>query len=211
MTAESLPSPDPRLAGKVKVVKIRPEPRDARPPKFTDEALALRFAEIYAGNLRYVAAWGRWLSFDDVCWRFDDTLLAFDRARKICREAAAECNKAKTAAALASAKTVAAVVTLAKADRSLAATVDQWDADPWLLNTPAGVVDLRTGKSRPHRPDDYMTKLTGVAPDASCSVSTWLQFLDRIPGSDACLIAFMEGSAGYGLTGLTWEHAPFFC
>ena len=34
----------------------------------------------------------------------------------------------------------------AKADRRHAATVDQWDADPWLLNTPGGVVDLRTGK-----------------------------------------------------------------
>ena len=40
---------------------------------------------------------------------------------------------------------------LARADRRLAATVDQWDADPWLLNTPDGVVDLKTGGCRPHR------------------------------------------------------------
>ena len=49
---------------------------------------------------------------------------------------------------IASAKTVAAVERLAKADRRHAATVDQWDADPWLLNTPDGVVDLQTGKMR---------------------------------------------------------------
>src|SRR5712671_3545283 len=96
---------------------------EQRPPAFTDEALALRFAEIHAGNLRYVAAWRRWLSFDGACWRFDDTLLAFDRARKICREASAECSnimkgkKANTASTLASAKTVVAVERLAKADR----------------------------------------------------------------------------------------------
>ena len=47
------------------------------------------------------------------------------------------CDKAGTASMLASAKTVAAVEKLAKSDRRLAATVDQWDADPWVLNTPA--------------------------------------------------------------------------
>lgn len=210
MTAEIEP-PDPRLAGKVKVLKLALHPKDARPPAFTDEAVALRFAETHASDLRYVAAWGRWLSFNGVCWRFDDTLLAFDRARKICRQAAAECNKAKIAAALASAKTVAAVVTLAKADRQLAATADQWDADPWLLNTPAGVIDLRNGHCRPHRPDDYMTKLAGAPPDASCPTPTWRQFLDRVTGADGMLTAFLQRMAGYALTGLTQEHALFFC
>jgi len=37
---------------------------------------------------------------------------------------------------LASAKTVAAVERLAKSDRKLAATMDQWDCDPMILNTP---------------------------------------------------------------------------
>jgi putative DNA primase/helicase len=98
-----------------------------------------------------VAAWNKWLRWDGARWCFDDTLHAFNSARQICREAAAECNKPKTGAVLASAKTVAAVERLAKADRRLAATVNQWDMDAWLLNTPGGVVDLRTGRSRPHR------------------------------------------------------------
>jgi len=185
--------------------------RDSRPPAFTDEALALHFAQRHVGNLRYVAGWSRWLIWNGVRWQCDDTLQAFDFARKICREAAAACNKTKTAAMLASAKTVGAVLTLAKADRRLAATVDQWDADPWLLNTPASVIDLRTGRSRPHRPDDYVTRLAGMAPDASCSMPTWLQFLDRVTGNDATLISFMQRMAGYALTGLTREHALFFC
>jgi putative DNA primase/helicase len=183
---------------------------DALAPPFSDEALALSFAETHACNLRYVAAWGRWLSYNGTCWRFDDTLLSFDRARKICRDAAAQCNRAKTATVLASAKTVAAVATLAKADRRLAATVEQWDADPWLLNTPSGVIDLRTGASRAHWAGDYLTKLTGVAPDAGCSISMWLSFLDRVTGGDPDLIAFIQRMAGYALTGATVEHAMFF-
>ncbi|HVL21302.1 MAG TPA: hypothetical protein VM422_10035, partial [Amaricoccus sp.] len=63
-------------------------------------------------------------------------------------QAASECNEERIASAIASAKTVAAVERLAKADRRLAATTDEWDANPWALNTPAGVVDLRTGKIR---------------------------------------------------------------
>ena len=55
----------------------------------------------------------------------DETLHAFDLARAICREVAAGCEK--PASAVASAKTVAAVERLAKADRRLAAAAAQWD------------------------------------------------------------------------------------
>jgi putative DNA primase/helicase len=131
-----------------------------RPPEFTDEALALRFTALHKDRLRYVVTWGRWLIWDGAVWRFDDTMRAFDLARAICRQAAGECNKPKVASMIASAKTVAAVERLAKADRRHAATVDQWDAMPWLLNTHDGVVDLRTGQMHRHRPDGYMTKTT---------------------------------------------------
>jgi putative DNA primase/helicase len=211
MTIE-FPAPDSRIAKKVRITKFTggAQPNDARPPEFADEALALRFAERHAHDLRYVDAWSKWLYWDGRRWLFDETLQAFDLARWVCREAAAKCTKPKVATGLASAKTVAAVERLAKADRRLAATVDQWDADPWLLNTPAGVVDLRTGRSRLNRSDDYMTKITGISPNASSSVSTWLQFLDRITAGDTALIAFLQRLVGYALTALTLEHALFF-
>jgi putative DNA primase/helicase len=181
---------------------------DIRPPAFSDEALALRFAERHRNDLRYVAAWSRWLSWDGARWIFDDTLCAFDRARRICREAAAECNTSRAASAIASAKTVAAVERLAKADRRHAATSDQWDADVWLLNTPEGVVDLRTGKLRPHHPQDYMTKITATGPHGECP--RWHQFLDRITAGSVELQTFLQRVCGYALTGITREHALFF-
>lgn len=181
---------------------------DDRPPAFSDEALALRFADRHADDLRFVSAWNKWLSWTGDHWRFDDTLHVYDQARRTCREAAAECNKPKTATAIASAKTVAAVERLSRADRRLAATVDQWDADPWLLNTPGGVVDLRTGDMRPHRAVDYMTKITAAAPGGDCP--RFLAFLDRIAGGDQELVAYIRRVFGYALTGLTREHALFF-
>jgi putative DNA primase/helicase len=100
-----------------------------------EESIALEFAARHAHELRYVAAWGRWLGYDGTRWAHDETLHAFDRARAICREAAADCDKRTTASTVASAKTVAAVERLAKADRRLAATASQWDTNGWLLNT----------------------------------------------------------------------------
>ena len=64
-------------------------------------------------------------------------------ARLICREAANACNKPGVAKTLASAKTVAAVERLAKADRKLAATFEQWDTDPEQIQHQRG--GLRNG------------------------------------------------------------------
>ena len=106
-------------------------------PAFSEEALALSFAERHGPTLRYVAKWGQWLSWAETHWQPDDTLHAFDLARRVIREAATACNKSKKiAAAIASAKTVAAVERLSKSDRRLAATIDQWDDQPTILNTP---------------------------------------------------------------------------
>ncbi len=155
-----------------------------------------------------MATWGRWLIWDGRRWRFDETLHAFDLARAICREAAAECDKPNVSKILASGKTVAAVDRLAKADRRLAATTDQWDADLWLLNTPGGTIDLRTGELRAHDPADYCTHMTAVAPGGACP--GWQEFLSRVTGGDGELQSFLRRVAGYALTGSTAEHALFF-
>jgi putative DNA primase/helicase len=91
----------------------------------------------------------------------------------------------------------------------LAATAQQWDADPWALNTPDGVVDLRTGEIRPHRPTDYLAKITAVGPrNTSCPL--WKAHLKRILNDDADLTSYLQRVLGYALTGSTREHALFF-
>jgi putative DNA primase/helicase len=167
---------------------------DARPPEFSDEALALHFAEKHADDLRYVAAWGKWFVWTGMYWRRDDTLFAFDLVRAVCRVATARAESAKTKRDLASAQTVASVERLAKADRRLAATVDQWDTDPWLLlNTPGGTVELRTGKLCSHRSDDYITKITAVTPRRGRR-RRWLAFLRGLWTTTASLFDICNGS-----------------
>ena len=164
-----------------------------------EDRVALDFASKHAGDLRYIALWNRWMQWDGKRWRHEATLNAFDMARALCREA----EDAK-------AKTVAAVVTLARTDRRLAATIEQWDTDLWSLNTPDGVIDLRTGTLRPHCATDYMTKITVVAANSKCPIPVWLAFLKRVTDGDGDLVGFLQRMCGYALTGETREHALFF-
>ncbi|MHA6896810.1 phage/plasmid primase, P4 family [Ralstonia pseudosolanacearum] len=174
----------------------------------TEDALALAFTRRYHRDWRYVAAWGRWLVWDGHRWRTEDTLAATDLIRNVCRHAAVNADNPKLAAKLATSGTVGGVERLARADRRHAATTSEWDADPWLLNTPGGVVDLRTGRQRPHDRDDRMTKITTATPGGDCP--TWRQFLAEVTGGDAELQAYLQRMAGYALTGSTQEHALFF-
>ncbi len=106
-------------------------------------------------------------------------------------------------------KTVSETIGLARADRRIAATVEQWDSDPWLLNTPSGVFDLRSGKQRLHEAIDYLTKITAIAPDLSCSIAL-CSFLDRVCKGDTEFISFLRRVVGYSLTGLTTDmHCSF--
>ena len=168
------------------------------------------FAEQHADTLRYVAEWNQWLVWDG-------TLLAHGQDASgvhagtcaVPATAANGCNdKPSERKRIASAKTRAAVVSLAAEDRRLVATIDQWDTDPWLLNTPDGVVDLRTGKMREHRATDYMTKQTAVSPGGACP--RWRKFLQQITDGDTELQQYLQRVAGYCLDRRDHEQQLFF-
>jgi putative DNA primase/helicase len=178
-------------------------------PANSEEGLALSFAGKHQGNLRYVAESCRWMHWTGKQWEEEKTLLAFDMARAHCREATQKATDAKEKAALCDAKTRANVLSLARTDRRLAATLDQWNSDDWLMNTPGGIIDLKTGQTIPHDPRRYMTKMTTVAPGGDAP--KWRAFLDDVTAGDKELQAFLQRIAGYCLTGRTTEHALFFC
>jgi putative DNA primase/helicase len=85
------------------------------------------------------------------------------------------------------------------------------DDDPWILGTPNGVVDLRTGTLRDGRRGDMVTKNTGVPYDPHATAERWELFLSEIFRGDDDLISFIQRAAGYTLTGSTREQALFIC
>lgn len=102
--------------------------------RFTEDAIALVFAERHIDDLRYVASWSQWQVWDGSVWQPDDTRKCFDRSRALCREIAAECKNQRTVVTLRSAKTVAAVDRLAQSDRKLVGMINQWDLENNFLN-----------------------------------------------------------------------------
>jgi P4 family phage/plasmid primase-like protien len=188
---------DPKAYAHRQATRARERIRLAESGAGFEDSVALAFSAQHSEDLRFVAAWGKWLQWDGARWVFEDTLHAFHLARDLCRRAGD-----------ADHKKVANVVALARSDRHQAATTDQWDKDPWLLGTPKGTVDLRTGKLQPARQSDYITKIASVAPGGECP--RWLKFLDEVMNKDKELISYLQRMSGYSLTGITNEHAIFF-
>jgi putative DNA primase/helicase len=102
---------------------------------FSEDDLALRFSAEHAAELRYLAISGKWYRWDGELWRIEETLQAFDLARTICRSAAADPRAIKLAREIVKAKTVVAVVNLARADRQHATAHNEWNANDWRFVT----------------------------------------------------------------------------
>lgn len=177
-------------------------------PAFSEEALALAFADRHSCDLRFVAAWEKWLWYDGGVWRLDNSRFALDLVRKLTRAAANDCNEQSFKRKIASAMTARQVLALAASDRRLAATPDIWDHDDWTINTPSSAVDLRTGEFRDAKPDDYFTKSTSVSAGGDCP--RFLAFLNQMTGDDAALVSYMQRLFGYALTGSTREQVLHF-
>jgi P4 family phage/plasmid primase-like protien len=193
----------------------RPPSWGAAPNPLGEDGIAETFAAAHADHMRFVPMWGRWFSWSGVAWRPDERLTAFAGARVACRDAA-KLAKGEGRVRLAAAKTVAAVVTLARADPRLVTTPAQWDTDALAFShrgmAEAGrTIDLRTGISREPQPEDYNTKLGNadiVPTDMPCPL--WAKFLQRVTNENAELIGFLQRWCGYCMTGNTSEQVMAF-
>jgi putative DNA primase/helicase len=174
------------------------------PGSLTEDAIALAFVRERGGDLRFCHHAGKWYVWTGSRWHKEETRLAFDWARRTCREI-----NAAGDAVLAKAATAAAVERFAQADRVVAVTSAVWDVDPFLLGTPGGTVELKTGVLRPARQADFITRQTAVAPSKGAT-PLWQRFLEEVTLGDAELQRFLRQVAGYCLTGDVREHALFF-
>jgi len=222
--------------------KSLPTPSWAAPPFLLDQtpdlshdARALALSEAgFNSEARYVARWATWLFWDGGRWQRDERLFNYTAIREYMRStskrllewadakaALMENRKEATlflkwarreAKSLRQAGNIAAVESLARSNPDLVASVDQFDANPMLLGTPGGTIDLTTGKLRKARRDDWITKSCAVTPaPEKTEAPLWNKFLDRIFASDAELISFMQRVFGYALTGSTNEQKLVFC
>jgi putative DNA primase/helicase len=174
-----------------------------QPLEVSEDAIALEFTRQNAGKLRFDHNIGKWYQWLHTHWAVTDVPVAFHFAREIGRRLGA----GKRATCKSS--VAGGAEKFARADPEHAVVSSIWDADPWLLGTPSGTLDLRIGKMHQPRKEENITKLTGCAPENK-PAERWLRFLHDATRGDEEMMVYLQRIAGYCLTGLTNEHALFF-
>lgn len=205
-------------------VNAQTEQTGQRLYSFDDTGNAERFVDLFGEQVRYCYTDKRWLWYDGRKWCTDmtgtvkrladkavacmaaeakvyaqldadegtDMAKAFEKHMKSCRS-----NKSKNAM-------------LSEVMHHVPVLPAQMDRFKTVLNTPGGVIDLRSGGISPHDPMTYLTKMTAVEYSENADCPRWLAFLDDIFRGDKDLIRYVQKAVGYSLTGSTTEQCAFF-
>ena len=174
------------------------------------------FAKMAGGEVRFDHGRKRWLIWSGHRWRPDED----GRVQRLWLEVLAtrygealrqadDRERARLAgevqAAGATNAAIAAGLEIASTMKPIATTADAWDPDPWVLGCDNGVVELRTGELRPGRPEEMVSRSTGIAfdPDATCP--RWERFLAEVFVGDEELVDWYGLLVGTSLVGVALE------
>lgn len=207
------------------VAASAPEPRDddddreTRVPLLTEIGVARYYVQLHQKRHKVCHEWKSghgpmWITWTGTRWKKQPTrIAAWQDAQRLgsqmtkwkqTREMrASERNKFATK------KFIEAFLYHAAYDPRIIMTPDEFDADPFLLGTPAGTVDLRTGKLREPNPDDYITQCTSVPP-VEGDHPLFDDVLERASGGDADLLRYLWRWLGYTCSGSVAEESFVF-
>jgi P4 family phage/plasmid primase-like protien len=190
--------------------------REPDPVRYSEQHLADILIEEHGEVLRYMPIQKCWYTWDGVRWLVDIRRRAYELVKSTLRKVADRIARSPIKGAVALAKSVSTnakvnnILTLASCDSRIVVTPDGLDTDPWLLNTPTGIVDLRTGQLCRHDPALLLTKITNADVAFDRSPTRWLRFLEEATLGDRELQEYLQRLAGYCLTGDVSEHVIAF-
>jgi putative DNA primase/helicase len=190
------------------IAEPAPEPARFGP---TEDGLARALITHHSHELRYCPQRGKWLRWVGHRWLWDDAEHHRELVRTLARtlpETSKEWAKFKPRAM--SAAGVAGVARLAQSDAAVTIDVTRLDARPYELNTPTGVVDLRTGELSPSDPDALHTRCTTIAPDFDRPSDTFATFLADTFGEDRELCDYIQRLVGLSCVGAVLEQLLLF-
>ena len=208
---------------------------DVRPGDFSDAGNMDKFLELNEGKLLFTDSRGwlywngvRWAEDDHQATKnavkmsvkmLEDAQAAYRSALHTLADAKAERDKEEMDRASASVKREKAYLDHAmrtRSDRRIKAILElakhflaidpaRLDANPAELNTPKGIVNLKTGEVRPCDKAAMCTKVTACGP-GSAGAEMWISFLSKITGGDGSLMGYLQMVAGMALFGRVYEE-----
>ena len=167
----------------------------------TDTGNAEALAHLFGDRLRYVPAWKTFIHFNGTHWREDVGNVAM---LKLSKRVIDNMPAGRWKAASQKRPRREAMIALAKGEIA-SIEPEHLDADPLLFGVRNGVLDLRTGKLRPHRPEDLITKIAPVDFDPKAKAPRWEKFLREIQPQGA-VRDFLQRNFGYALSGEVGER-----
>lgn len=174
----------------------------------SDDGHAQMLIAEFGTSIRHIDERARWLHWDG--WRWQPQPASGGIVREYAKFVARKMPTSKqweTAKRRAlSAPGTAACLAQAATDARVATSQADLDARPWELNTPGGIVDLRTGALTPADPAKLHTKVTTATPDPGADPTAWLAFLDTTFQHDTELIGWMHRLLGYACIGVVREN-----
>ena len=94
------------------------------------------------------------------------------------------------------------------ADSMLKIDVSELDHNPFELNTPKGIIDLKTGIVSLHRANAFCTKMTKVSPSNE-GADLWQECLDGVTQGDAEFKEYLQYVAGGMVIGKVYAESMF--
>jgi putative DNA primase/helicase len=188
--------------------------------QFTDATNAERFMREHGDNVRYMAAWKKWLVWSGIHWQTDESwALVHEKGLKTVRNMYDELSKTndyrdrleieKYAMLSESLRRRKSCVESATWIKELNISSDLLDTNPWLLNVKNGTIDMRNWEFREHRQGDFITKVANVEYDPQADCPLWKQFIREIMDYKTDVINFLQTAVGWAMTGDISEQTMF--
>lgn len=189
------------------------------PAELSEAGVAAHFVTLHRNKYRTVFEWsGRggpcWMAWDGSRWlRQPNRVSAMQDAvilgNGVKQWAAARAIAPASQLKWESKKFLGAMLDLASYAPAFVSSPTIWDADSMQLGTPAGTVDLRTGKLCESDPEDHITRQTAVAPELGPH-PLFDNVIDRMCAGDEGMRAYIWRALGYSITADQREEVFWF-
>ena len=194
-------------------------PTTGRTYPLTDLGNAERLVAGYGDTLRFLAATAHWYWWTGKTWACDtlgeiprramETVRAIKAEADLVSDPLWQAELGKHMRRSESARSLTAMLDLARWQTGIAIPATEFNRDPWQVNCLNGILDLRTGALREHDPEATHSKLSPVPYDPAAECPQWLRFLAEVFEGSQPLIEYVCRLAGYLLTGITREQEVY--
>jgi len=170
----------------------------------SQDGIALAAAGRLAGKIKFMRDSGKWHFWDGTRWQLDRFAIAYETARDLARQANHGNRPGPGSAGF-----VKGAVEHMSNDPEIKDILEKFDSDPWAINTPAGLIDLRSGEIAPHDPTMRITKITTASPARQVG-GRFSKFIDEITLGDTELARYLQVAMGATLGGSSSSHWLLF-